>query len=181
MKVAVRKISLASALLGAGVWVLAIAGPASVAPVHAQTAAATPDASATDDSTADVSTPDALILNLNGQWEGTMIDNVLGSGDVSINILQNQKNHKKFTLSWSVTFPSISYQGQGDGKATSKKVSFDLTSGSFTDKRCKAEFKSTSADGGSIQGNYKWVNCGKQFGDSKDKGGTISIDIQPAM
>jgi hypothetical protein len=177
----VRKISLASALLGAGVWMLVIAGPVSVAPAHAQTAAATPDASATDNSSPDVSTPDALILDLNGQWSGTIIDDNLGSGDLSVNILQNQKNHKKFTLSWSAEFTSVSYQGQGDGKATSRKVDFDLTSGSFTEKHCKAVFKSTSADGGSIQGNYKWVNCGKQFGDSKDKGGTISIQIQPAM
>jgi hypothetical protein len=172
----VRKVSFASAMIGAAVWTLAMVGPNSVPSAFAQSAtsdaaasdAATPDAT----STADASSADALPINIAGQWSGSMNDDNLGAGDFSINFDQT---NKRLTIGWSVNFASVMYQGAGTGRSNSKKVTFKLTSGSFEKKGCKAKFTSMFASGTQIQGNYKWSGCDKEFGEAKDKGGSITI------
>jgi hypothetical protein len=171
---AVRKISLAGALLGAAVWmgVMAISATSVQAQdVNSQDSATAgapaSDASATDDT----ESPDALPISVGGPWSGTITDDSLLAGGFAITF--DQKN-RKLNGGWTATFSNEpEFLGDFKGKSTSKKVDFNLSSGQFDKNSCRLKFKSVTAGGGYIQGNYKWVNCGKQF--KGDKGGSIVI------
>jgi hypothetical protein len=171
---AVRKVSLAGAMLGAAAWmgVMAI----SATSIHAQDVnsqdSGTASAPASDASAADdAESPDALPISVGGPWSGTITDVSLLVGSFSITF--DQKN-RKLKGGWIATFTNEpEFLGDFKGDSTSKKVDFNLSSGQFDKKSCRLKFKSVTAGGGFIQGNYKWVNCGKQF--EGDKGGSIVI------
>lgn len=178
MSSTVKKISVASALFGAVVWMAVMVSPASVTPVHAQeisnqdsTAA---DASAADASDeADLDSPDALPINVGGAWSGSIRDDMLGAGDFTITFSQKKR---KLNGGWSATIGSLAdFLGDFKGRSNSKRVTFNLSSGQFQKRSCHLKFRSTTASGGQIIGNYRWVNCGKEF--KGDKGGSINITL----
>ncbi|MGC1676287.1 MAG: hypothetical protein WA740_02040 [Candidatus Binataceae bacterium] len=178
MSSVVKKISVASALFGAVVWMGVMVSPASVTPVHAQeisnqdsTAADTSAADANDE--ADLDSPDALPINVGGAWSGTINDERMGAGDFTITFRQNRR---KLNGGWTATFNSEPvFLGDFKGRSTSRRVTFRLSSGQFQKRSCHIKFRSTNASGGQITGNYRWANCGKQF--KGDKGGMINITL----
>jgi hypothetical protein len=124
--------------------------------------------------TGDVTAPDALPVNVQGSWTGPIIDNVMGAGSISVDISQT---NRRLNGGWSATFPtSPVFLGNFDGRASARAVNLRLDSSVFDRKGCRLVFHSITASGTEIQGNYHWVNCGKQF--RGDRGGTI--DITPA-
>lgn len=177
MSSTVKTISVASAFFGALLWIGTMTLPAMVTParaqeISAQDDSAAPDASASDGSEeADIDSPDALPINVGGAWSGTITDDALGAGDFTITF--SQKN-RKLNGGWTATFTSVpEFLGDFKGKSTSRRVTFKASSGQFNKRSCRLKFRSTSASGGQILGNYRWANCGKEFKD--DKGGTINI------
>ena len=149
-----------------------------VKPAHGQEVS-TDDSSAVQDSdsdgpaVADGESPDALPISVAGQWQGTISDDKLGAADFTITFSQKRR---KLKGGWTADFNSEpEFLGDFRGLATSERVNFHLLSGQFDRKSCRLIFRSVTANGGQIQGDYKWVDCGKQF--RGDKGG--SIDITP--
>ncbi len=119
-----------------------------------------------------VTSPDALPITVGGPWSGTITDDMLGAGTFMITF--NKPSNRNLSGGWNATFSNQpELLGNFKGTATAKRVNFNLNSGGFDSHSCRLKFKSSSAGGGFIQGNYKWVNCGKQF--KGDKGGSISI------
>jgi len=177
MSSTVKTISVASAFFGALLWIGTMTLPAIVSSAHAQEISAqddstAPDASASDGSDgADTDSPDALPISVAGAWSGTITDDALGAGDFTITF--SQKN-RKLNGGWTATFTSVpEFLGDFKGKSTSSRVTFNASSGQFNKRSCRLKFKSTTASGGQILGNYRWANCGKEF--KGDKGGTINI------
>lgn len=113
-----------------------------------------------------------LPINVQGGWAGSIIDNKLGAGDISVTI--TQKN-RKLSGGWQITFPSQPQPFTGDfkGRATARLVQLHLRSGQFNRRLCRLNFTSTSASGTGISGKYHWVNCGAQFR------GAGTIDLTP--
>jgi len=162
-------------MLGAAVWMGLMAVAISATSVRAQ------DVDSQDSATAgasdagalaDAESPDALPISVGGPWSGTISDNVLGAGNFMITF--NKPSSRKLSGGWNATFSNEpKFLGDFKGNATSKNVNFNLKSGEFEQSSCRLKFKSVTAGGGFIQGNYKWTNCGKQF--KGDTGGSISI------
>src|SRR5665213_3263098 len=96
-----------------------------------------------------------LPINVQGGWAGSIIDNKLGAGDISITI--TQKN-RKLSGGWQVTWPSapLPFTGNFKGRATARLIQVHLQSGQFNRKACRLNFTSTSASGTGISGNYHW-------------------------
>ena len=176
MSFPITKISMASALFGAMVWIGTMTLPAIVSSAHAQEIgaqdSAPADSSAMDASDgADTDSPDALPISVAGAWSGTISDDKMGAGDFTITFSQNRR---KLNGGWTATFTAVpEFLGDFKGRSSSRRVNFQLASGQFDKRSCHIRFKSTTAGGGQILGNYRWANCGKQF--KGDKGGTINI------
>ena len=172
-----RKISVVSALLGAAIWMGMTASPALVKSAHAQEIG-NQDSSAADTSASDASgesdtdSPDALPINVAGPWSGTISDDHMGDGGFTITFSQARR---KLNGGWTATFSGQpQFLGDFKGRSASKRVTFGLSSGQFNKRSCHIKFKSTTAGGGQILGNYKWAGCGKQF-----KGDKGMINITP--
>jgi hypothetical protein len=142
----------------------------------ANDAAIETDLAADLDDSGDQASPARLPLpiNVQGGWAGSITDNKLGAGDISITI--TQKN-RKLSGGWQITWPTAPqpFTGNFKGRATARLVQFHLQSGQFNRKVCRLNFTSTSASGTGISGNYHWFNCGAQF----RGGGTIDITPLP--
>ncbi len=176
MSSTVKKISVVSALFGAVLWIGTMTLPAIVISAHAQEIS-TQDSTSADSSAmdasdgADTDSPDALPISVGGPWSGTITDDVMGAGNFTITFSQNRR---KLNGGWTATFTSLpEFLGDFKGRSTSKRVNFQLASGQFNKRSCHIRFRSTTAGGGQILGNYRWADCGKQF--KGDKGGTINI------
>jgi hypothetical protein len=169
MKTITRTALQASVIAGAAFVLAAISTMPTARRAFAQDTPA-PEASA------DAESPDALPINIEGSWSGSINDDSLGAGDVSFSI--SQKN-RKINGGWSATFNTFSVLGDFKGHVTSKKATFVLTSANFENKSCKAKFTPSEVSGTEITGSYKYVNCGKQF--KHDGGGTIDVTPTPTM
>ncbi len=126
----------------------------------------------------DAVSPDKLPLpiNVQGTWSGTISDDDMGAGTLTISITQT---NRKLSGGWSATFSSTSFLGEFNGRATAKMVRLHLSHAQFEKKTCELNFKSTVANGTEISGSYKWAYCGGQF--KHDKGGTIDIFPVPPV
>jgi hypothetical protein len=133
------------------------------------------DVSAPDDVNTDGETPEEfpLPINVQGSWSGSITDDSMGGGTISISIAQH---NTKLSGGWTATFPtSPEFLGNFKGSAGSRIIKLKLASAQFNRRLCRLVFKSVTASGVEIQGNYIWYGCGRQF--KGDKGG--SIDITP--
>jgi hypothetical protein len=132
------------------------------------------DADDPDDAATNAVSPDFLLpITVRGPWTGSISDDALGSGDFSITFKQH---NYRLTGGWTATFnTSPEYIGNVRGTAGARVIKFRLASGQFRRFSCRLIFKSITASGSEIQGNYFWYGCGRQF--AGDKGG--SIDITP--
>ncbi|MFZ0660273.1 MAG: hypothetical protein WAM05_16255 [Candidatus Binataceae bacterium] len=171
-----KRLSLASALFGAAIWMGMTTLPAFVVSAHAQ-AISNQDSTATDASASDASdgadleSPDALPISVNGSWSGTISDDKMGGGDFTITFSQRRR---KLNGGWTATFTALpQFLGDFRGKSTSTRVTFNLSSGQFNKRSCHIKFRSTSASGGQIIGTYRWADCGKEF--KGNSGGVINI------
>jgi hypothetical protein len=139
----------------------------------------------TAEASADASSPDAVI-DVTGSWSGTITDDVAGLGTITLSLSQSGRDLRSGS-GWTATFndfpgtPPEFVGGMANGSKVNEKsvVILRLVSASFDKKECRVVFKSTTANGTEIQGNYKYVNCGKQF--KGNKGGTISVTPTPTM
>ncbi len=134
------------------------------------------------EASADAESPDALPINVQGSWSGTITDDNMGAGTITLSIKQTNRDLTKGS-GWTATFntsaTSPQYVGgmENGSRATSKGITLKLGSSSFNKKDCHIQFSSTSPSGTQIQGNYKWAGCGKQF--KSDGGGTINVTRTP--
>lgn len=127
------------------------------------------------DANSDAVSPDALPINVQGSWTGSITDDTMGAGDFTIAIMQRKR---RLSGGWTATFPSTpEFLGDFEGRATAAVITLRLSSADFTRRRCRLDFRSITASGTEMQGNYRWVNCGKEF--QGDKGGSIDITPTP--
>jgi hypothetical protein len=171
-----RKVTLAGAMLVAAAWMGGMTLAISATSVRAQDLDSQQSADTAADASAVVETPDVLPITVGPNWSGTIDDDTLGLGDFQISF--NQPPSRSLKGGWLATFnDGPQYLGNFTGKSTPKTVNFNLQSGTFEKKTCRIKFKSVTANGGFIEGNYKWSDCGKQF--KGFTGGSISLSLNP--
>ena len=125
----------------------------------------------TDGVGADAVAPDRLpLVNVAGQWSGTITDHDLGAGDFSISISQN---NRKLSGAWTATFTNQApLLNKFEGRAGAREVVLRLDN-DVDRKACRLAFHSIIANGTEISGKYSWVDCKPQFK------GTGTIEITP--
>jgi hypothetical protein len=110
-------------------------------------------------------------ITVTGQWQGTINDNLRGSGTISATFTQNKS---KLTGSWAAfgDFGTVT----GTVTRNSAKITFTF----FPKKpfiHCRFFLKSTSASDTEIIGAYKFAACGPL---TRKEFGTIDITPLPA-
>jgi hypothetical protein len=163
MKTITKTILQASVIAGAALGLTAMSTMPTAGRAYAQDMSE-PSASA------DAESPDALPINVEGSWCGSIIDKDLGAGDINLSIMQTNREIKG---GWSATFTSLSVLGDFKGHVTSKGATLELSSADFQKKDCKFKFKATDISADGISGKYTYAGCGEQF--KGDKGGTIML------
>jgi hypothetical protein len=125
----------------------------------------------TDGVDTDAVSPDRLpLLNVAGQWSGTITDHDLGAGDFTISISQT---NRKLSGAWMATFTNQApLLNKFEGRASAREVVLRLDN-DVDRKACRLAFHSIIANGTEISGKYIWVNCKPQFK------GTGTIEITP--
>lgn len=171
MKEIIRTVLQASVIAGSA---LLLAAMSTISTARHAFAQDTPDSEAS----ASAESPDALPANVQGSWSGSISDDSLGAGTITLSI---QQHNKKLSGGWTATFKTADFLGgiEGGSQSTAKQVTLKLGSSSFDKRNCSLKFKSTLLNATEIQGNYEWSGCGKQF--KGDKGGTIDIEPAPIM
>ena len=111
-------------------------------------------------------TPDATPITVTGEWQGTINDNLRGSGTITADFTQKKA---KVAGSWN-TFGDL---GTLLGTVTNHSAKIVFT---FVPKKpyihCRFTLKSTSASDSAIIGTYKFTACGPL---TKVENGTINI------
>jgi|SRR5215469_7983537 len=128
------------------------------------------------EASANAESPDALPINVQGSWSGTITDDSVGAGTIALAIKQkNGKLSGGWTLTFKTSTTSPQYVGgiENGSRSSSDQVTLKLGSSAFQKGNCRIQFESMTASGTQIQGNYKWADCGQQF--KGDGGGTINI------
>jgi hypothetical protein len=146
----------------------------------AQSAASDRDVISPDDVNPDP-VPDAVspevlprALNIRGPWSGSITDNVLGAGAISLSVNQRVR---QLGGGWAATFPSVQYVGTFKGTSTTKAVKFNLASTHFATGRCQVRIAGLAVSDTEISGTYFWSRfCGKELAGDK---GTFDITAVP--
>ncbi|HEY6298567.1 MAG TPA: hypothetical protein VIW95_02900 [Candidatus Binatus sp.] len=124
--------------------------------------------SGTEDDGVAAPEPDTAPPNISGQWSGSIMDSVDGTGTFGLDITQKSG---KLTGTWDV-----SLGGGSSGKFTgsvggSSKVSIKILTPEKKHRGCHANAKGTTS-GTNITLSYKFAGCGPNSG---DEFGTIDL------